>query len=128
MSDIIYNQTGESVEHRRKFVGLRVDMIPCSYIHGAKAPYYSIMYREDGQLFQGYSSFNIDIVSRFLRDYFIGQDAGEDTREKLEADIRKKQREWSQSPYSLDTNTDEVLGWLDRQAAITEREVRERMV
>ena len=52
-------------------------------------------------------------------------DADEDSREKLEADIRKKQREWSQSPYSLDTNTDEVLGWLDRQAAITEREGRE---
>lgn len=45
-----------------------------------------------------------------------------DTREKLEADVRRKQREWSQSPCALDTNFHEVIGWLDRQAAITERE------
>lgn len=45
-----------------------------------------------------------------------------DTREKLEADVRRKQREWSQSPYALDTNFYEVIGWLDRQASITERE------
>lgn len=45
-----------------------------------------------------------------------------DTREKLEADVRRKQREWSQSPCALDTNFYEVIGWLDRQAAITERE------
>lgn len=48
-----------------------------------------------------------------------------DTREKLEADVRRKQREWSQSPCALDTNFYEVIGWLDRQAAITERECRE---
>ena len=46
-----------------------------------------------------------------------------DTREKLEADVRRKQREWSQSPYALDTNFHEVIGWLDRQAEITRREV-----
>ena len=45
-----------------------------------------------------------------------------DTREKLEADVRRKQREWSQSPYALDTNVYEVIGWLDRQAAITRKE------
>ena len=45
-----------------------------------------------------------------------------DTREKLEADVRRKQREWSQSPCALNTNVYEVIGWLDRQAAITERE------
>lgn len=49
-----------------------------------------------------------------------------DTREKLEADVRRKQREWSQSPCALDTNVHEVIGWLDRQAAITEREVKLR--
>lgn len=49
-----------------------------------------------------------------------------DTREKLEADVRRKQREWSQSPCALDTNFYEVIGWLDRQAAITERECMER--
>jgi len=49
-----------------------------------------------------------------------------DTREKLEADVRRKQREWSQSPCALDTNVHEVIGWLDRQAVITEREVKLR--
>ena len=52
-------------------------------------------------------------------------DAGEDTREKLEADVRGKV---VYSPM-IDKNTDAIvasvgdaIGWLDRQAAITERE------
>lgn len=73
MSDTTYNQTGESAEPTREFVSLEVDMLSCDYIHGGKAPYYSIVYREGGELFKGYSSFNIDTVSAYLRDYFIGQ-------------------------------------------------------
>ena len=72
-SDTTNNRENESSEHRREFVSLDVDMIPCSYIHGAKAPYYSIVYREDGKLFKGYSSFSIGTVSGYLRDDFIEQ-------------------------------------------------------
>ncbi len=61
----------EGVERRREFVRLDISMIPCGYMHGGKAPYYSIVYRENGELFQGYSSFNIDTVSCYLRDYFM---------------------------------------------------------
>lgn len=40
-----------------------------------------------------------------------------DSREKLEADVRK----------SLGFTTKDVFGWLDRQAAITEREIFDEM-
>lgn len=63
-----------------------------------------------------------------LKDTDVVESVDEpDTREKLEADVRRKQREWSQSPCALDTNFHEVIGWLDRQAAITERECMERL-
>lgn len=56
---------------------------------------------------------------------YKNDDSLQDSRVKLEADVRRKQRDWSQSPYSLDTNTYEVLEWLDRQAAITESSICE---
>lgn len=49
-----------------------------------------------------------------------------DSREKLEADVLKKHNYMGPKPYSLVTTYDDVIGWLDRQAAITEREVKLR--
>ena len=44
----------------------------------------------------------------------------QDSREKIEADVRKWCAMMGMQPYQLDF----VYGWLDRQAAITERECR----
>ena len=41
-------------------------------------PYYSIHYRENGEEFVGYGTYNPDILSRYLRIYFFGQKGGED--------------------------------------------------
>ena len=82
---VAYAQRG-SATNKRKFVGLGIDMLPCSYIHGAKAPYYSIVYHEDGKLFKGYSSFNIDTVSGYLRDYFTSAERFRTEHELLGGD------------------------------------------
>ena len=34
-------------------------------------PYYSIIYLEDGNEFEGYSSYSLDVVSDYLKEYFI---------------------------------------------------------
>ena len=37
-------------------------------------PYYSIHYRENGEEFVGYGTYKIEVLSRYLRDYFFGAD------------------------------------------------------
>lgn len=49
--------------------------------------------------------------------------ATQDSREKLEADVLKKHNYMGPKPYSLVTTYDDVIGWLDRQKAITERDL-----
>lgn len=80
----------KSVEYKREFVGLEVSMTPCSYINGGKAPYYSIVYRENGQLLQGYSSFDIGTVSKYLRDYFIDQGRNASDKPGTAKDLLKR--------------------------------------
>ena len=36
-----------------------------------KKGYYSIIYDENGKEYQGYSSFGLDIISDFLKEYFL---------------------------------------------------------
>ena len=36
-----------------------------------KKGYYSIIYDENGEEYQGYSSFGLDIISDFLKEYFL---------------------------------------------------------
>ncbi|MBQ9002147.1 MAG: hypothetical protein IJ087_09870 [Eggerthellaceae bacterium] len=56
-------------------------------------------------------------------------DASVDTREKLEADVLDYQGAWSLNDSTpIDVTWGIVRGWLDRQAAITERECFERGV
>jgi uncharacterized coiled-coil DUF342 family protein len=50
-------------------------------------------------------------------------DVQNDTREQLEADIRAWHRD---TPFATKPRVQTLLGWLDRQAAITEREIAER--
>ena len=53
---------------------IRLDMFP----YNGK-PYYSIVYRDNktGEICEGYSSYSLGIVSRFLRDYFINPKEGD---------------------------------------------------
>ena len=37
-------------------------------------PYYSIHYRENGEEFVGYGTYKIEVLSRYLRDYFFNTD------------------------------------------------------
>lgn len=36
-------------------------------------PYYSIRYAEDGDMYEGYSSYDLKVVSGYLKEYFLPQ-------------------------------------------------------
>ena len=61
---------------KKMFEKIVVDYFPaesCPYPEYKGKPYYSIQYTENGEGFVGYGTFNPDVLSRYLRDYFIGQ-------------------------------------------------------
>jgi len=58
----------------REFQELIVEYPPaeiCTYPEYRGKPYYSIKYRENGQEFVGYGTYKPDVMSRYLKDYFI---------------------------------------------------------
>ncbi len=61
-------------EQVRKFVGLDV-MYPdpelCTYKEYTGKPYYSIKYIENGEIYVGYGTYNPEVLSRYLREYFM---------------------------------------------------------
>jgi len=63
MSD--YNYAEEHKQTGRYFESIKVE---CD--KNGK-PYYSILYVENGERFNGYGTYDIDVLSRYIRDYFI---------------------------------------------------------
>ena len=58
----------------RQFEKIMVEYPPkdsCTYPEYKGKPYFSIKYKENGQEFVGYGTYNPDVLSRYLRDYFI---------------------------------------------------------
>ena len=43
----------------------------CTYPEYKGKPYYSIHYKENGEEFVGFGTYNLEVLSRYLRDYFI---------------------------------------------------------
>lgn len=56
---------------------------------------------------------------RYQCDKYLGYESIDDSHEKLEADVRQRS---IRSSTQIDCTYDDVMRWLDRQAAITERE------
>ena len=46
----------------------------CTYPEYRGKPYYSIHYKENGEEFVGFGTYNPKVLSRYLRDYFIKGD------------------------------------------------------
>ena len=70
MSDLIDRQS----ESTRTFVELVVrypDPELCIYKEYKGKPYYSIKYIENGETHVGYSTYNPEVLSRYLKEYFI---------------------------------------------------------
>ena len=54
----------------RGAMGRFLEKIKCEYGKDGK-PYYSILFVENGKRFEGYGTYDLDVLSRYIRDYFI---------------------------------------------------------
>ena len=58
----------------RKFEEIVLHYTPpelCPYPEYRGKPYYSIKYEENGEHFVGFGTYNIEVLSSYLREYFI---------------------------------------------------------
>ena len=67
----------ERPQGEREFIEILTNYTPddlCTYPEYRGKPYYSIHYRENGEEFVGYGTYKIEVLSRYLQDYFISAD------------------------------------------------------
>ena len=58
----------------KKFIKITARYIPdnlVTYKEYVGKPYYEIMYEENGEVFVGFGSFNMDYISEWIHKYFI---------------------------------------------------------
>jgi len=77
----------------RKFEKLIVtyhsdDIIPYPEYKGK--PYFSIQYEENGEHYIGYGTYNPQVLSGYIKDYFNGRASMVEELEKIKAEINKQ--------------------------------------
>ena len=64
----------EKPQGEREFIEILAQTVPedlCTYPEYKGKPYYSIHYKENGEEFVGFGTYNPEVLSRYLRDYFM---------------------------------------------------------
>lgn len=57
---------------KREFIKILVEYGGiCPYKEYEGKPYFSVIYRENGEMYCGYGTYNPDVLSQYIRDYFI---------------------------------------------------------
>jgi hypothetical protein len=77
-----YKTLEERPHGEREFIEILAQNVPedlCTYPEYKGKPYYSIHYRENGEDFVGFGTYNPEVLSRFLRDYFMKGGADNET-------------------------------------------------
>ena len=77
--DLAIKALEEKPQGEREFIEILTQYFPddlCPYPEFKRKPYYSIRYRENGEEFDGYGTYNIKVLSRYLKDYFFNTDMG----------------------------------------------------
>lgn len=78
-------KTVPTINPVRKFIEIRTTYAPDELVANPEykgKPYYSIVYEENGEQFCGFGTYKIEVLSRYLRDYFIIGE--EDTKDETE--------------------------------------------
>lgn len=74
--------------HEKKFEKIVVEYPPadlCTYPEYRGKPYFSIKYEENGEHFIGFGTYNPEVLSRYLQEYFITP-AVTESEETIDAD------------------------------------------
>ena len=99
----------------KKFIEIVVEYLPpelCCYIEYVGKPYFSIKYKEHGKTYTGYGTYKPEILSHFLKEYFmqsVEHEITEDEVKSSEAEIQKI--------------TDKYVEEIDKIVAAKEKEV-----
>lgn len=75
--------------HSRKFKGIVVEYPPaelCTYPEYIGKPYFSIKYEENGEHFIGFGTYKPEVLSEYLREYFMISTIIEKNSEMLKND------------------------------------------
>ena len=62
------------MKNRLEFIGIEVSYPPpevCCYPEYKGKPYFAIKYKEDGQYIVGFGTYNPEVLSRYIKKYFI---------------------------------------------------------
>ena len=62
------------MKNRLEFIGIEVSYPPpevCCYPEYKGKPYFAIKYKEDGQYIVGFGTYNPEVLSRDIKEYFI---------------------------------------------------------
>lgn len=65
---------------KREFIEILAEYTPddlVTYPEYKGKPYYSIVFKENGEIINGFGTYKIEVLSRYLREYFINQKKGE---------------------------------------------------
>lgn len=68
-----HNVKAPTIEPTRKFIRIITEYHSdelVTYKEFRGKPYFSIMFEENGETFVGFGTYKIDVLSRYLRDYF----------------------------------------------------------
>ena len=74
LDKIIYDGTPLPKGHGKNFEEIVVEYPPaelCTYPEYRGKPYFSIKYEENGEHIIGFGTYNQEVLSRYLREYFI---------------------------------------------------------
>lgn len=72
MSELTSGQTAmQSEQHRRVFKEIVVEYPTYTFLEYKGRPYFSIKYTENGQEFIGYGTYSPEVLSEYLKEYFM---------------------------------------------------------
>lgn len=55
----------------------------CPYPEYKRKPYFSIQYEENGEKFESFGTYNPEVLSKYIREYFMGAEKGKWVRDEF---------------------------------------------
>lgn len=90
----------------KKFIEIVAGYLPsCPYPEYEGKPYFSIRYEENGEKFEGFGTYNPEVLSEYIREYFMGVDVAERKKGKWELFIQCSacgyERKWNGETFDF---------------------------
>lgn len=100
--------TKEETTEVREFEGIEVTYPPediCIYPEYKGKPYFGIRYRENGESIVGYGTYNPQVLSRYLKDYFISTTKNDIRYNRVENELNRVKNELNRVKDELEPTT-----------------------